>query len=203
MRQALPLQANVALCASNRSLVRSVPDCALKLQRYGLRACKLSGFISVPSSSHSCSHTARHQRAAQAPPPHPPATAPVRARRGTIFAHLTTAIAPVVSFAAAWWAAMQGSHHRDNSVPARFTFTTTRLRNPMALAAASTGFLHRPQAAFLRAAPFVEGRRARLLRRFGRNLFSSKVSTAFSSGGSPRRGRAFPFAWTTGSAPSR
>jgi len=55
-----------------------------------------------------------------------------KARRGTVLAGLTTAIALVVSFAAAWWAAMKGGQHRDNSVPARFTFTTTRLRNPMA-----------------------------------------------------------------------
>jgi hypothetical protein len=54
-----------------------------------------------------------------------------KARRGTVLAGLTTAIALVISFAAAWWAAMKGGHHRDNSVPARFSFTTTRMRNPM------------------------------------------------------------------------
>jgi hypothetical protein len=55
-----------------------------------------------------------------------------KARRGTILAGLTTAIALVVSFAAAWWAAMKGGQHRDNSIPARFSFTATRLRNPLA-----------------------------------------------------------------------
>jgi hypothetical protein len=54
-----------------------------------------------------------------------------KARRGTILAGLTTAIALVVSFAAAWWAAMKGGQHRDKSVPARFSFTATRLRNPV------------------------------------------------------------------------
>lgn len=54
-----------------------------------------------------------------------------KARRSTILAGLTTAIALVVSFAAAWWAAMKGGQHRDNSVPARFSFTAARLRNPM------------------------------------------------------------------------
>jgi ABC-type spermidine/putrescine transport system permease subunit I len=35
---------------------------------------------------------------------------------------LVTAISLLVSFAAAWWAAMQGGEHRDNAVPARFAF---------------------------------------------------------------------------------
>jgi hypothetical protein len=45
-----------------------------------------------------------------------------KARRAAILAGLVTAIALVVSFAAAWWAAMKGGEHRDNAVPARFAF---------------------------------------------------------------------------------
>jgi hypothetical protein len=49
-----------------------------------------------------------------------------KARRGAILAGLVTAISLVVSFAAAWWAALQGGHHRDNSIAARFDFAPRR-----------------------------------------------------------------------------
>jgi hypothetical protein len=55
-----------------------------------------------------------------------------KARRGTVLAGLVTAISLVVSFAAAWWAAIQGGQHRDNSVPARFPFSLPRTRPPAA-----------------------------------------------------------------------
>jgi hypothetical protein len=45
-----------------------------------------------------------------------------KARRAAIMTGLVTAISLLVSFAAAWWAAMQGGEHRDNAVPARFAF---------------------------------------------------------------------------------
>ena len=45
-----------------------------------------------------------------------------KARRAAILTGLVTAIALLVSFAAAWWAAMKGGEHRDNAVPARFAF---------------------------------------------------------------------------------
>jgi hypothetical protein len=45
-----------------------------------------------------------------------------KARRATILTGLVTAIALMVSFAAAWWAAMKGGEHRDNAVPARLAF---------------------------------------------------------------------------------
>jgi hypothetical protein len=45
-----------------------------------------------------------------------------KARRATILTGLVAAVSLVVSFGAAWWAAMKGGQHRDNSVPARFAF---------------------------------------------------------------------------------
>jgi hypothetical protein len=45
-----------------------------------------------------------------------------KARRAAILTGLVTAIALLVSFAAAWWAAVKGGEHRDNAVPARFAF---------------------------------------------------------------------------------
>jgi hypothetical protein len=51
-----------------------------------------------------------------------------KARRASILTGLVTAVGLVVSFAAAWWAGIQGGNHRDNSVPARFTFIPDRRR---------------------------------------------------------------------------
>lgn len=53
-----------------------------------------------------------------------------KARRATILTGLVTAISLIVSFGAAWWAALKGGQHRDNSVPARFDFGQRRVYNP-------------------------------------------------------------------------
>lgn len=42
------------------------------------------------------------------------------ARRSAILVGLVTAASLVISLGAAWWAAIQGGNHRDNSIPARF-----------------------------------------------------------------------------------
>ena len=52
-----------------------------------------------------------------------------KARRAAVLAGFVTAAGLVVSFGAAWWAAMKGGQHRDNSIPARFEFGN-RLRRP-------------------------------------------------------------------------
>jgi hypothetical protein len=52
-----------------------------------------------------------------------------KTRRAALLAGFVTAAGLVVSFGAAWWAAMKGGQHRDNSVPARFEFGN-RLRRP-------------------------------------------------------------------------
>jgi hypothetical protein len=49
-----------------------------------------------------------------------------KARRGAILAGLVTALSLVISFAAAWWAALQGGYHRDNAIPARFDYFPRR-----------------------------------------------------------------------------
>jgi hypothetical protein len=49
-----------------------------------------------------------------------------KARRTTILAGLVTAVSLVISFAAAWWGALQGGHHRDNAIPARFDYLPRR-----------------------------------------------------------------------------
>jgi hypothetical protein len=45
-----------------------------------------------------------------------------KTRRATILTGFVTAASLIVSFGAAWWAALKGGQHRDNSVPARFEF---------------------------------------------------------------------------------
>jgi hypothetical protein len=45
-----------------------------------------------------------------------------KARRAAIVTGLVTAISLLVSFAAAWWAALKGGEHRDNGIPAQFAF---------------------------------------------------------------------------------
>jgi hypothetical protein len=45
-----------------------------------------------------------------------------KARRAAILTGLVTAVSLLVSFAAAWWAAIKGGEHRDNAIPARFAF---------------------------------------------------------------------------------
>jgi hypothetical protein len=49
-------------------------------------------------------------------------TAADKARRAAILAGFITAAGLVLSLGAAWWAAIKGGEHRDNSVPARFHF---------------------------------------------------------------------------------
>jgi hypothetical protein len=45
-----------------------------------------------------------------------------KARRATLLTGFVTAASLIISFGAAWWAALRGGHHRDHSVPARFDF---------------------------------------------------------------------------------
>jgi hypothetical protein len=45
-----------------------------------------------------------------------------KARRAGILTAFVTAASLVLSLGAAWWAALKGGHHRDNSIPARFEF---------------------------------------------------------------------------------
>jgi len=49
-----------------------------------------------------------------------------KARHAAILTGFVTAASLMVSLAAGWWAAMRGGHHRDTSLPARFTFGDRR-----------------------------------------------------------------------------
>lgn len=49
-----------------------------------------------------------------------------KARRAAVLTGFVTAAALVLSLGAAWWAALKGGNHRDNSVPARFEFGAHR-----------------------------------------------------------------------------
>jgi len=49
-----------------------------------------------------------------------------KARRAAVLTGYVTAAGLLVSLGAAWWAAMRGGNHRDNSVPARFAFDRRR-----------------------------------------------------------------------------
>lgn len=53
-----------------------------------------------------------------------------KARRAAILTGFVTAAGLLVALGAAWWAAMRGGHHRDNSVPARFVTPITPARRP-------------------------------------------------------------------------
>jgi hypothetical protein len=54
-----------------------------------------------------------------------------KARRAGVLTGFVTAASLVLSLGAAWWAALRGGHHRDNSIPARFVFGDHRRRtNP-------------------------------------------------------------------------
>jgi hypothetical protein len=48
------------------------------------------------------------------------------ARRSAILVGLVTAVSLIVSLGAAWWAAVNGGNHRDNSIPARFNLPLHR-----------------------------------------------------------------------------
>ena len=49
-----------------------------------------------------------------------------KARRAAVLTGFVTAAGLILSFAAAWWAAMKGGQHRDTSVPAHFVFGQRR-----------------------------------------------------------------------------
>ena len=49
-----------------------------------------------------------------------------KARRAAILTGFVTAASLVISFGAAWWAALRGGHHRDNQIPARFAMPSQR-----------------------------------------------------------------------------
>lgn len=51
-----------------------------------------------------------------------------KARRSAILTGFVTAAGLLVALGAAWWAALRGGHHRDNSIPARF-FTPAQRRS--------------------------------------------------------------------------
>jgi hypothetical protein len=53
-------------------------------------------------------------------------TAADKARRAAILSGFVTAAGLLLSLGAAWWAAIKGGEHRDNSVPARFQFDRRR-----------------------------------------------------------------------------
>ena len=53
-----------------------------------------------------------------------------KARRAAVLTGFVTAAALILSFAAAWWAALKGGQHRDNSMPARFDFGPRRPARP-------------------------------------------------------------------------
>lgn len=48
------------------------------------------------------------------------------ARKAAVAAGLATATALLLGLAAAWYAAQRGGHHRDQNIPARFTFVVLR-----------------------------------------------------------------------------
>jgi len=51
-----------------------------------------------------------------------------KTRRAAVLTGFVTAAGLVISLASAWWAALKGGQHRDNSVPARFGFGNRRRR---------------------------------------------------------------------------
>jgi len=51
-----------------------------------------------------------------------------KTRRAGILTGFVTAASLVLSLGAAWWAAMRGGNHRDQSIPARFAFGDGRRR---------------------------------------------------------------------------
>ncbi len=57
-------------------------------------------------------------------------TAADKTRRAAILTGFVTAAGLILSLGAAWWAAIKGGEHRDNSVPARFQFDRRR-RSPV------------------------------------------------------------------------
>lgn len=52
-----------------------------------------------------------------------------KARKAAILTGFVTAASLIISFGAAWWAALRGGQHRDNAVPARFVLGRNRRPN--------------------------------------------------------------------------
>jgi hypothetical protein len=55
-----------------------------------------------------------------------------KARHAAVLTGFVTAAGLILSLGAAWWAAIRGGHHRDNSIPARFEFGDRRRITPSA-----------------------------------------------------------------------
>jgi hypothetical protein len=53
-----------------------------------------------------------------------------KARKAAIVTGFVTAAGLILSLGAAWWAAMKGGNHRDNSIPARFAFAPRTRTTP-------------------------------------------------------------------------
>ncbi len=53
-----------------------------------------------------------------------------KARRAAALTGFVTAVGLILSFGAAWWAALKGGQHRDTSIPARFHFGPRRPVRP-------------------------------------------------------------------------
>jgi hypothetical protein len=53
-----------------------------------------------------------------------------KARKAAVLTGFVTAAGLILSLGAAWWAAIKGGQHRDNSVPARFEFATRPRTSP-------------------------------------------------------------------------
>jgi hypothetical protein len=51
-----------------------------------------------------------------------------KARRAAVLTGFVAAAGLILSLGAAWWAAVKGGNHRDNSIPARFPFDRQRIR---------------------------------------------------------------------------
>jgi hypothetical protein len=52
-----------------------------------------------------------------------------KARKGAVLTGFVTAAGLIISFGAAWWAALMGGQHRDNAVPASFAVARNRRAN--------------------------------------------------------------------------
>jgi len=55
-----------------------------------------------------------------------------KTRKAAILTGFVTAASLIISFGAAWWAALRGGQHRDNAVPASFGLHRNRRSNPLA-----------------------------------------------------------------------
>jgi hypothetical protein len=55
-----------------------------------------------------------------------------KTRKAAMLTGFVTAASLIISFGAAWWAALRGGQHRDNAVPASFGLGRNRRTNPLA-----------------------------------------------------------------------